>query len=92
MARQRKIGAEGLQRTNDALVDEMFRFNAALERGAHVFFHAKAGDREVISVEMGGWYVCRTPEGETVKFKGNNDATWADLLRQAGVNRHPYFT
>ena len=25
-------------------------------------------------------------------FALSNDATWADLLRQAGVSRHPLFT
>jgi hypothetical protein len=91
MAHQRKTDSEELQRTNEALIDEMVRFNAALERGAQVLFHAKAGDRQVLGVETGGWYVCLTPEGQTVKFKGDNDAVWADLLRQAGVARHPYF-
>ena len=91
MAHQRKIDSEEVRRTNEALIDEIVRFNAALERGADVLFHAKAGDRQVLGVETGGWYVCRTPEGQIVKFKGDNDAVWADLLRQAGVDRHPYF-
>jgi hypothetical protein len=91
MARQHTIGAEELWRTNEALIDEMIRFNDAIESGAHVVFHAKAGDRQVVGVETGGWYVCRTPEGQIVKFKGENDTVWADLLRQAGVDRHPYF-
>jgi len=38
-----KINAEELQRMNEALLDAMSRFNAALERGAYVVFHAKAG-------------------------------------------------
>ena len=91
MARQRKADSEELRRTNEALVDEMTRFNAALVRGTHVVFHAKAGDYRVVGVEAGGWYVCRTAEGQTLKFKGDPDGVWADLLRQAGVNRHPYF-
>jgi hypothetical protein len=66
MTHQRKIDSEELRRTNEALIDEMVRFNTALERGANVLFHAKAGDRQVLGVETGGWYVCRTPEGQTV--------------------------
>jgi hypothetical protein len=31
------------------------------------------------------------PEGQTLKFKGDPDTVWADLLRQAGVDRHAYF-
>ena len=91
MARQRKVDSEELRRTNEALADEMVRLNAALERGAYVVFHAKAGDRQVLGVEAGGWYVCRGPEGQTLKFKGDPDDVWADLLQQAGVDRHPYF-
>ena len=91
MTRQSKIDSEELRHTNEALIDEMVRFNAALARGARVLFHANAGDRQVLGVETGGWYVCRTPEGQSVKFKGDNDAIWADLLRQACVDRHPYF-
>jgi hypothetical protein len=91
MAQRRKLDAEELQCTNEALLDEMRRFNAALERGAYVVFHAKAGDRQVLRVETGGWYVCRGPEGQTLKFKGDPDAVWADLLQQAGVDRHSYF-
>jgi len=86
-----KMAAETLRRENEALIDEMTRFNIALARGAHVVFHAKAGDHRVVGVEAGGWYVCRGPEGQTLKFKGEPDSVWADLLRQAGVNRHPYF-
>jgi hypothetical protein len=93
MARKmtRRIAAETLRRENEALIDEMSRFNAALVRGAHVVFHAKACDHRVVGVETGGWYVCRTAEGQTLKFKGDPDSVWADLLCQAGVNRHPYF-
>jgi hypothetical protein len=91
MACQRKPDSEELRRTNEALVDEMTRFNAALVRGAYVVFHAKAGDYRVVGVETGGWYVCLTAEGQTLKFKGDPDGVWTDLLRQAGVNRHPYF-
>jgi hypothetical protein len=91
MARHRQSDAEELQRTNEALIDEMVRFNAALERGAHVVFHARAGDLQVLRVETGGWYVCRGLEGQTLKFKGDPDAVWADLLQQAGVERHPCF-
>jgi hypothetical protein len=93
MARKmtRQMATGELRRENEALFDEMTRFNAALARGARVLFHAKAGDRQVLGVETGGWYVCHTPDGQTVKFKGNNDAVWADLLRQASVDRHPYF-
>jgi hypothetical protein len=91
MARRRKIDADELRRTNEALIDEMTRFNAALVHGVYVIFHAKAGDRQVLRVETGGWYVCRDPEGKIVKFKGDPDSVWADLLRQAGVDRHPYF-
>jgi hypothetical protein len=88
----RKMVTETVRRENEALIDEMSRFNAALACGAHVMFHAKAGDRQVLGVETGGWYVCRTPEGQTVKYKGDPDSVWADLLRQAGVTRHPYFS
>ena len=49
MARQRKADSEELRRTNEALVDEMTRFNAALVRGVHVLFHAKAGDGRTAS-------------------------------------------
>jgi hypothetical protein len=87
----RKMATETLRRENEALIDEMSRFNAALARGAHVVFHAKAGDHRVVGVEAGGWYVCRTTEGQTLKFKGEPNSIWADLLRQAGVNRHPCF-
>jgi hypothetical protein len=87
----RKMATEKLRCENEALIDEMVRFNAALVHGAHVILHAKAGDRQVLRVETGGWYVCRDPEGKIVKFKGDPDAIWADLLRQAGVNRHPRF-
>jgi hypothetical protein len=86
-----KIDSEELGHMNEALIDEMIRFNAALVRGAFVLFHAKAGDRQVLGVETSGWYVCSTPEGQSVKFKGANDDIWADLLRQAGVDRHPHF-
>ena len=91
MVRRHQSDGEELRRTNEALIDEMTRFNAAVARGAHVVFHARAGDYRVVGVETGGWYVRRTAEGQTLKFKGNPDAVWADLLRQAGVDRHPYF-
>jgi hypothetical protein len=39
MTHQRKIDSEKLRRSNEALIDEMVRFNAALERGAYVRFH-----------------------------------------------------
>jgi hypothetical protein len=91
MARRHQIDGEELRHTNEALIDEMTRFNAALARGAYVVFHAQAGDYRVVGVETGGWYVCRTAEGQTLKFKGDPNAVWADLLRQAGVYRHPYF-
>jgi hypothetical protein len=52
-----KMVTETVRRENEALIDEMSRFNAALACGAHVMFHAKAGDRQVLGVETGGWYV-----------------------------------
>jgi hypothetical protein len=85
------MAAETLRRENEALLDEMTRFNAALADGAHVLFHAKSGDHRVARVETGGWYVCSTAEGQTLKFKGDPDDVWADLLRQAGVSRHSYY-
>jgi hypothetical protein len=91
MARRYQSDGEELRRTNEVLIDEMTRFNAALARGTHVVFHARAGDYRVVGVETGGWYDCRTAEGQMLKFKGDPDAVWADLLRQAGVDRHPYF-
>jgi hypothetical protein len=86
-----KMAAETLRCENETLMDEMTRFNAALACGANVLFHAKSGDYRVVGVETGGWYVCCTAEGQTLKFKGDPDGVWADLLRQAGVDRHPYF-
>jgi hypothetical protein len=67
MACRHKIDAEELQRTNEALLDEMRRFNAALERGAYVVFHAKAGDRQVLRVETGGWYGLPRSRGPDVE-------------------------
>jgi hypothetical protein len=69
----------------------MLRFHAAVQQGAHVIFHAKAGDETVRAIEAGGWLTCQTARGTMVKHKLDPDAVWVELLTQAGVARNSYF-
>ena len=70
-----------------ALTYERTRFNVALAYGTKVTLTTAFGDFTVESVDSEHWYY--TKEGRS--FCGSNDGKWTDLLRQAGVTRHPLF-
>lgn len=89
-----------------AAADELSRFNGALAQLAHdtgvnyPVLHTAFGDYSVVHVSSDWWYSCvlagHDPRNVSYldrrSFVGCNDGTWADLLRQVGVSRHPRWT
>ena len=71
-------------RERAALDRERSLFNAARDTGAMITLDGI----EVVGVDRYHGYLL--PGG--VHVPGANDATWADLLRQAGVERDPMFS
>ena len=65
----RKMVTETVRRENEALIDEMSRFNAALACGAHVMFHAKAGDRQVTAWRQEGGTCAAPPRGRLLNTR-----------------------
>ena len=91
-ASDRKAQRERADAVTAAVADEMQRFNAAIRAGAVVRLGTHCGSHQVSHVSTGFWYY--TPEangGFGCSWAGCNDATWARLLHQAGVVRHPLF-
>lgn len=79
-----------------AILDESARLNAAIELGATAVLDTMFGPYQVARITGDMWALChrlgsppRTSEGRG--FALCDDATWRDLLDQAGVSRHPIF-
>ena len=84
-------------RVTNAAADERARFNEACASGARPIITTHSGRWVVTHVSYDFWYTTY-PEGGNPEdifgrrsWSGANDATWADLLRQAGVARHPHW-
>ena len=92
---QNKARDERLNQISAALADERARFNAAIyERGIEVVMDTAFGPYVVKSVDGRHDYhtypaTGRRDEYSRRTFCGCNDGCWADLLRQAGVERNP---
>ena len=79
-----------LAAVNEALHDERSRFNKAIDNGARVMLHTFNGDYLVAFITPQFEYFTPTSNGGWGNhWAGCNDGTWADLLKQAGVKRHP---
>jgi hypothetical protein len=92
--RARQLERERLERVTEACVDERRRFNAAIAAGAQISLTVATYEEplRVSGVDSNWWY--HTPAGNGgfgCSWAGCNDGTWSDLLRQAGVARHPLF-
>mgnify|MGYP001576462373 CR=1 FL=1 len=83
-----------------ALATERTCFNNAVRDGAVAILKTAFGDYQVEDVDSNHWYHCRPAGKEMVRrsddwsyrhFAGCNDGKWADLLRQANIQRHPLF-
>lgn len=87
---------ERRQAVAKACADEIRRFNEALSRGAQPVTQTAFGAYRVLGISPD--FVLQTcPQGarpnwaNTRSFYIANDGRWAELLRQAGVERHPLF-
>lgn len=73
--------------------DERARFNAAIQNGAVVKLHTFSGEYVVDYVNEDWWYITHDATQPRGMFNqhhwcGCNDSKWADLMRQAGVERN----
>lgn len=71
-----------------AVADERSRFNKACKAGARPVLPTFVGPVVVTGVTPDFWFL--NERGEA-RWAGANDQAWADLLAQAGVERHPLF-
>lgn len=81
----------------EALADEKARFNHEIASGTTIILQTTFGPYTVDGVDQDFWYHTHIAGEErhnlnSRSFAGCNDGKWADLLRQAGVTRHPLFT
>lgn len=70
-----------------AAEEERRRFNEACTKGARPTMETAFGYYIVTFVSNEWWY--STTAGRS--FCGCNDRTWADLMAQVGLDRHPLF-
>ena len=85
------------QAVHDAILDESARLNEAIERGAGAVLATAFGPHQVDRIMGDMWAMCypvgsRPGDFTNRSFALCNDATWSDLLRQAGVARDTHFT
>lgn len=96
MKTKKQITSKRAKLVAAAVQDETQRLNQALESGALVILKTAFGPYvlEYVSVDL--WYHTH-PAGQRRdnfnhrSFAGCNDGTWANLLKQAGVERNPLF-
>ena len=87
---------EQMAQIMEALRIEYSLFRQALENGIEVILPTAFGPYIVDGISPDHQYSSH-PQGSTTNdynhrtFYGCNDGAWADLLRQAGVERHPLF-
>jgi hypothetical protein len=70
-----------------ACEEERRRFREAIGKGAKPILKTAFGPYTVTGVSEDWWY--STTAGAS--FCGCNDHGWADMMKQAGVARHPLF-
>jgi hypothetical protein len=75
----------------EAEQDEHARFNAACTRGGPALLQTESGLLLVWKVTPDWWYVCDLDDATAPSIAGQNDGTWAALLRQVGEARHSFF-
>lgn len=91
-AQARKDATARMEAVKAAVSDEMVRFNAAISRGAIARLSNGEQVASVGNYPYDWMYSCPKANGGFGQtFYGANDGTWASLLAQAGVARHPLF-
>ena len=75
----------------NAITDEMTRFNAAIRNGAIITLKTFSGEYRVKWVDCDFWYHTDGNGGFGQSWAGCNNGKWADLLTQANVCRNPLF-
>jgi hypothetical protein len=93
---ERRRERERLAQVQAALADEVSRFNQAVSAGAEVVLNTAFGPY-VVGYASRDLDITCYPAGRPRDswhqrtFMLANDGRWSDLLRQAGVERHPLF-
>ncbi|KKL14133.1 hypothetical protein LCGC14_2518790 [marine sediment metagenome] len=84
------------ERVHEAVTDEHTRFNKALGNGAMVYMDTFAGRYRVTGAR--GFDITSVPVYQDGREGGDqrtwmlaNDSRWAQLLKEAGVERNPLF-
>ena len=96
MARKSSALDSRFAQVSAACADEISRFNAAVAAGAVAILPTFAGPYRISQMRSDFWAIGYKPEyfGQYM-YQSSwcmcNDGAWADLLRQAGVERHPLF-
>ncbi len=91
-----KATAERLAKVTEALMVERMAVSQALSNGKKITLTTAFGEYELVRVSTDMWYGTY-PVGQIRNqfshrsFAGCNDGQWADILKQAGVARHPLF-
>lgn len=94
-ARRAKLAIKNrLVKIARALDIERARFNRAIAQGKQVVLKTDSGPYVVDKVDYNFDYHTHPmgtalDQNNTQLFCGFNDKTWADLLKQAGIRRHP---
>lgn len=93
MKRTNSIAAKRLQAVFAAAADERRRMNEALHNGAAVVIRTFCGEYRVTAVSDDWWYSSLPVSGsrDSRSWCGCNDGQWADMMRQAGIDRNPLF-
>jgi hypothetical protein len=89
--RANKAAAERLARHSAAVADEGARFNEAIRAGAVVMLPTFSGSYRVQYVDQDFFYHTDGNGGFGQSWAGCNNAVWADLLQQAGIERNPLY-
>ena len=84
------------QAVHEAILDESARLHESIERGATAVLATAFGPHQVDRIIGDMWAMCYPVGSRPGAFTNRsfalcNDDAWADLLRQAGVSRHPLF-